>query len=62
MSTSLEGSDRIPRSRAHTEYCIHAFALVELWDQYGIVGDLMVCQSYLLHLRGSERLMTAIYK
>ena len=62
MSTSLEGSDRIPRSHMHAEYCIHAFALVELWDQYGIVGDLTVCQSYLLHLRGSEHLMTAVYK
>ncbi|KIM62606.1 hypothetical protein SCLCIDRAFT_24900 [Scleroderma citrinum Foug A] len=40
VSTNLEGSDSIPQSRAHAEYCIHAFALAELWDQYGIVGDL----------------------
>lgn len=42
MPNNLDGHDDISRSREHTEYCIHAFALAELWDQYGIVGDLTV--------------------
>lgn len=42
MSNNLDGDGYIPRSREHAEYCIHAFALAELWSQYGIVGDLTV--------------------
>ncbi|KAI5982457.1 hypothetical protein EDD15DRAFT_2391272 [Pisolithus albus] len=40
MSNHLDGGNGVPRSREHAEYCIHAFAFSELWDQYGIVGDL----------------------
>ncbi|KIM70175.1 hypothetical protein SCLCIDRAFT_19107 [Scleroderma citrinum Foug A] len=41
MSNNLDGHGSIPQSREHAEYCIHQFTLAELWDQYGIVGDLM---------------------
>ncbi|KAI5992692.1 hypothetical protein EDD15DRAFT_2167831 [Pisolithus albus] len=40
MSSDLEGGQGIPRSHMHAEFCIRAFALAELWDQYGMVGDL----------------------
>ncbi|KAI5997114.1 hypothetical protein EDD15DRAFT_2387049 [Pisolithus albus] len=40
MSNHLDGGNGVPCSREHAEYCIHAFAFSELWDQYGIVGDL----------------------
>ena len=43
MSNNLDEPNAIPRSREHAEYCIHTFILAELWDQYGIVGDLTVC-------------------
>ncbi|KAI6009298.1 hypothetical protein EDC04DRAFT_2871383 [Pisolithus marmoratus] len=41
MSNNLDGMNGLPWSQEHAEYCIHAFAFAELWDQYGIVGDLM---------------------
>ena len=43
MSTNLDGCESIPWLHTHAEYCIHAFTLAELWDQYGIVDNLMVC-------------------
>ena len=42
MSNNLDVHGSIPRSQEHAEYCIHQFALAELWDQYGTVGDLTV--------------------
>ena len=47
MSNNLDGCNGIPRSWEHTEYCVHAFALAEVWDQYGIVGDLMVRYTFI---------------
>jgi len=32
----------IPRTRAHTDLLVRNFELGELWDAYGIVGDVMV--------------------
>ncbi|KAI6031143.1 hypothetical protein PISMIDRAFT_57563, partial [Pisolithus microcarpus 441] len=40
MSNNLDGHDSVLRSRQHVEFCICAFVLAELWDQYGVVGDL----------------------
>lgn len=38
----LDGGDSIPRCEEHTEMLVQAFALGELWDAYGIVGDIIV--------------------
>ena len=35
------------RSQAHTEVLVRDFELGMLWDQYGLVGDVVVC--ILLH-------------
>ncbi|KAI5987445.1 hypothetical protein EDD15DRAFT_2389481 [Pisolithus albus] len=40
MSNHLDGGNGVLQSQEHVEYCIHAFTFSELWDQYGIVGDL----------------------
>ncbi|KAI6041927.1 hypothetical protein EDC04DRAFT_2867018 [Pisolithus marmoratus] len=40
ISGNLDRCNSILQSQTHAEYCIHAFVLAELWDQYGIVGDL----------------------
>jgi hypothetical protein len=31
------------RSREHTEALVSEFELGALWDEYGLVGDLVVC-------------------
>lgn len=36
------------RSREHTELLVEEFELGDLWDEYGIVGDVVVCISDLL--------------
>ncbi|KAI6164204.1 hypothetical protein EDD17DRAFT_1775610 [Pisolithus thermaeus] len=41
MSNNLDGHDSVLRSHQHMEFCICAFVLVELWDQYSVVGNLM---------------------
>ncbi|KAI0323460.1 hypothetical protein GY45DRAFT_1264523, partial [Cubamyces sp. BRFM 1775] len=38
----LEDGAGLLRSRAHTEYAAERFELGELWDEYGIVGDIVV--------------------
>jgi len=61
MSSNLDGSNSIPWSHEHAEYCICAFLLTELWDQYGIVGDLTVYyHTYLVCV--ALNFLTAIYK
>ena len=30
-------------SREHTELLVHEFELGDLWEEYGIVGDVVVC-------------------
>ena len=65
MSNNLNGHDSIPQSQEHAEYCIHQFALVKLWDQYGIVGDLTVSNLAVptpLICRCLNAFMTAIYE
>ena len=31
------------RSQAHTELLVEEFELGVLWDEYGLVGDVVVC-------------------
>ncbi|KAI0652180.1 hypothetical protein C8Q79DRAFT_898811 [Trametes meyenii] len=37
----LEEGAGLPRGRAHTEFAVREFELGELWDNYGVVGDLV---------------------
>ena len=41
-SNDLDGHQHIRRSRAHTEMLGKEFELGVLWDEYGIVGDIIV--------------------
>lgn len=43
-STDLDGDAGCPRSHIHTDTLLSGeLELKELWDDYGIVGDLLVC-------------------
>ena len=46
-SDDLDGHRHLRRSCAHTEMLSLAFELGTLWDEYGIVGDVIV--SCILH-------------
>ena len=35
----------VRRSQPHTELLVEAFELGKLWDDYGLVGDVVVCIS-----------------
>lgn len=35
------------RSREHTELLVSEFELGTLWDEYGLVGDIIVCSNLL---------------
>ena len=41
-SQDLDGHQHIRRSRAHTDMLGEEFELGVLWDEYGIVGDVIV--------------------
>lgn len=43
---NLEG-DSILRCREHTELLVETFELGVLWDEYGIVGDVVVSSLFL---------------
>lgn len=40
---NLDGPDCPRRSHQHTDHLLDALSLEALWDDYGIVGDLLVC-------------------
>ncbi|KAI0644829.1 hypothetical protein C8Q79DRAFT_911798 [Trametes meyenii] len=39
--TDLEEGAGLPRGRVHTEYAVREFELGDLWDDYGMVGDIV---------------------
>ncbi|KAI0359458.1 hypothetical protein OH77DRAFT_1395599 [Trametes cingulata] len=39
--SNLDGDGGVLRSRAHTEFLVAEFELGELWEEYGIVGDIV---------------------
>jgi hypothetical protein len=45
-SRDLDGHRHLRRSRAHTEMLGEEFELGVLWDEYGIVGDVIVNISF----------------
>ena len=62
MTNNLDKPNTIPQSREHAEYCIVTFLLAELWDQYGIVGDLTVCGNACQLAMVADMFMAAVYK
>jgi hypothetical protein len=45
-SRDLDGHRHLCRSRAHSDILGEEFELGVLWDEYGIVGDVIVMFSY----------------
>ena len=41
----LDSGQYVRRSQAHTELLVEEFELGMLWDEYGLVGDVVVCIS-----------------
>ena len=41
-SQDLDGSQHLHQSHAHTDMLVNEFELGELWDEYGLVGDIIV--------------------
>jgi hypothetical protein len=40
--TDLDGEGYVPRSRDHTEALVEEFELGVLWNEYGLIGDIVV--------------------
>ena len=40
---NLDATRSMDRTRAHTEAVVEEFELGELWQRYGIIGDIVVC-------------------
>lgn len=38
----------LPRTLEHRDFCVANFDLPYLWDDYGIVGDVVVCYDHAL--------------
>ena len=41
----LDSGHHVHRSQAHTKLLVEEFELGMLWDEYGLVGDIVVCSS-----------------
>ena len=46
-ANDLDGRQHVHRSQAHTELLVQEFELGTLWDEYGLVGDIIVCILYI---------------
>lgn len=57
----LDSSWHVRRSQAHTELLVQAFELGTLWDEYGLVGDVVV-RILLLLLLESNHCRLAVYQ
>ena len=42
----LDGGDSIPQCEEHTKMRVQVFALGDLWDAYGMVGNIIVSFFY----------------
>jgi hypothetical protein len=42
-ANDLDSSQHVHRSQTHTKLLIKEFELGMLWDEYGLVGDIVVC-------------------
>jgi hypothetical protein len=52
-ANDLDSGQHVHRSQAHTELLVEEFELGMLWDEYGLVGDIVVCLVRLLTVAGS---------
>jgi hypothetical protein len=46
--SNLDNSDAGRRAHRHTEALFEAVGIKSLWDDYGIISDILVCQSLFL--------------
>jgi hypothetical protein len=46
----LDSGQHGRRSQAHAELLVEEFELGMLWDEYGLVGDIVVSYLFLAHL------------
>jgi hypothetical protein len=65
VSTDLDAPGAIPRTQGHTDTLVNTggIELQELWDDYGIVGDIIVslalyCPNLTTHFR---HILPAVY-
>lgn len=42
-ANNLDSGHHVHHSQAHTELLVEEFELGMLWDEYGLVGDVIVC-------------------
>jgi hypothetical protein len=42
-ANDLDSGQHVRRSQAHAELLVEEFELGMLWDEYGLVGDIVVC-------------------
>ena len=42
-ANNLDSGHHVRHSKAHTELLVKEFELGMLWDEYGLVGDIVVC-------------------
>ena len=42
-ANDLDSGQFVRRSQPHTELLVEEFELGTLWDEYGLVGDIIVC-------------------
>jgi hypothetical protein len=42
-ANDLDSGQHVRRSQAHAELLVKEFKLGMLWDEYGLVGDIVVC-------------------
>ena len=54
-ATDLDSDRHVRRSQPHTELLVEAFELGVLWDEYGLVGDVVVSNFPLYVVCGTKR-------
>jgi hypothetical protein len=52
-ANDLDSGQHVRRSQAHAELLVEEFELGMLWDEYGLVGDIVVCLLRLSTVAGS---------
>ncbi len=45
-ANDLDSGQFVRRSQPHTELLVEEFELGTLWDEYGLVGDIIVCINF----------------
>ena len=61
-ANDLDSGQHVRRSQAHAELLVEEFELGMLWDEYGLVGDVVVCFSPLYFMLSDCCLFSAIHQ